>query len=124
MIRPDFVNHRMAGETFKAYRARLRTVAKAIKLYLKGRLAHKASTPAEIPLPGVDSRADKAVLRGQYRAASVVVSPPPRLPWPHGPRAVKGPAPKQIRLARTKGVSYRRYTAAVGMKRADHRAAA
>ena len=108
MIRPDFVNHRMAGETFKAYRARLRTVAKAIKLYLKGRLAHKASTPAELPLPGVDSRADEAVLRGQYRDAVTVTRPDG----------------KQIRLARTKGVSYRRYTAAVGMKRADHRAAA
>ena len=35
-IRPDFVNHRLPGEDFKAYRARLKSVARSIRLYLRG----------------------------------------------------------------------------------------
>lgn len=36
MIRPDFVNHRLPGEAFHAYKARRKHVAAAIKRYLQG----------------------------------------------------------------------------------------
>ena len=37
---------------------------------------------------------------------------------------VTTPGGEQYRVGRTKGVTYRRYPAALGMKRRDHRAAA
>ena len=107
MIRPDFVNHRMAGEPFKAYQARCRAVNKAIKLHLRGRLVHKASEPVALPLPGVNTEADRAVLSGHFRDVKLI-HPPVSLPWPHGPRNPK-PRGTQLRLGRTKGVTYRRY---------------
>jgi hypothetical protein len=99
------VNHRVPGEKFTAYRARLRAVAKAIKQRLKGKLFFESSRIVSLPVVGIDKEADKLVIEGKFRDPQVVIAPPPRLPWPHGPRE-SASAPKEIRLARTKGESY------------------
>lgn len=49
MIRPDFQPQRLAGETQKAYRVRRRTVNRAIKAYLRGRLAYASTQPVFLP---------------------------------------------------------------------------
>lgn len=85
-------NARLPGEDFKAYRARLRTVSAGIKRYLRGTMVCATASAVTLPLPGVDSQADEAVLRGQFRDVAL-------LTLPDG---------KQIRVARTKGVTYRK----------------
>ncbi len=106
MIRPDFVNHRMPGEKFSAYRARLKTVAKAIKLHLKGRLVYESSKAVVLPLRTVDLQVDEQIRQGKLRDVKMVMAPAPGLAWPHGPRVARQ-VPKQIRVGRTKGKSFR-----------------
>lgn len=107
MIRPDFVNHRMPGESFKAYRARRLAVNRAIELHLRGRLAFKSSEPVFLPLLGVDPALDEQIRRGNIRDVKLF-NPPVALPWPHGPRHPK-PAGKQVRIGRTKGETFCHY---------------
>ena len=102
MHRPEFVNHRMEGESFKAYRARRRYTARAVKQHLKGRLAFESSRLVQIPGIGIDAAVDAAVLRGLYRDLT--------------PTFVDG---KPVRIGRTKGVSFR-----YPVPRAEARAAA
>ena len=110
--RPDFVNHRMPGEAFRSYRARLRSVAKAVRLHLRGRMAHKATEPVIGPSVGVDPQFDEAVQRGDIVVTGRVTLPLPRLAWPHGPKVIaEGKPPVTYRLCRTKGVTFRKYPA-------------
>lgn len=89
-MRPELSNARMTGEPFPAYQARRRAVNEAVRTHLAGRMAHVSSSPVVLPLPGVDSQADAQVLAGRYRDAKLVTLP----------------GGKQIRVARTKGISY------------------
>ena len=70
---------------------------------------HKSTEPLILPLEGVDSHVDEAVLRGDV----VIVGKP-----------FTGRDGIRRRYARTKGETFRRYAAVPGAKRRDHRAAA
>ena len=66
MIRPDFVNHRLTGESFEVYRARRRAVARAIKAHLRGRLTWRSTAGASYtttPYTGGSRRCQRALLR-------------------------------------------------------------
>lgn len=72
-------------------------------------ILHKSTEPLILPLAGVDSHVDEAVLRGEV----VIVGKP-----------FTGRDGIRRRGGRSKGVTYRRYAAVSGAKRRDHRAAA
>lgn len=74
----------------------------------QGTMTHVSTRPVMLPPVGVDSQVDRAVLAGQYRDVELVTLT----------------GGKQIRVGRTKGVTYWRHPRTPGMKRADHRAAA
>lgn len=93
--RPDFVNHRMPGESFKAYRARRRTIAKAIKLHCKGRLAVKSCDVVNYPEIGRDLKLDAAITKDLERGLLVDLVP------------VTLRDGSIRRVGRTKGVSFR-----------------
>ncbi len=95
MIRPDFVNHRMPGESFKTYRARRRTVAKAIKLHLKGRVAFKSSDVVSYPAVGLRPDLDTAITKDLERGLLRNL-----VPVPMADGTVR-------RVGRTKGTSFR-----------------
>ncbi len=67
MIRPEFVNHRMKGEPFKAYRARRKSIQRAIDLHLKGRMAHKSCDVVSYPEVGRSPQLDAAIVKDQER---------------------------------------------------------
>ncbi len=81
---------RLPGEKFKTYRARLREAHAAIKVYLKGRMAHPSSSIVVIPVLGADPQADAAVISGKLRD---VVD-------------VKLKDGTETRIGRTKGIPY------------------
>ena len=68
----------------------------------------KSCDIVRLPVAGVNAKVDRAVELGQYRELVLVTTP----------------GGEQYRVGRTKGVTYRRYPAALGMKRRDHRATA
>lgn len=107
MIRPDFVNHRLAGESRKEYRARLRSVQRAINLHLKGRLRFKSTEPLTFPAIDINAEIDAMVTRDIDRGLIVGLRPVTLgqpLPPPFGPKDAK-PA-TVLRVGRTKGVTY------------------
>lgn len=108
-IRPDFRPQRMPGENFAAYRKRRATVNRAVRVYLRGRMAHVSTQPVVLPLLGVDAAIDEQILQGKLRDVKLVTPQGALLP-PFGPKAARPPAP-QFRVGRTKGVTYRKYPA-------------
>lgn len=95
MIRPDFVNHRMPGEKFSAYRARRRTVNKAIRLHLKGRMAFKSCDVVSYPAVGLRPDLDTAITKDLERGLLRNL-----VPVTLADGTVR-------RIGRTKGVSFR-----------------
>lgn len=91
LLRNELQNHRGHAESMAAYRARRAKVNAAVQIHLGGRFAHVSSRPATLPVLRVDPRADEAVLRGLYRDMQVVTLP----------------GGKQVRVGRTKGVTFR-----------------
>jgi hypothetical protein len=82
-------NRRHPGESFKTYQARRRTVNAAVKVVLKGKMAHVSSEAIVLPLSGVDVKIDRAILNQHVRDVTLT---------PDG----------KARVGRTKGVTYGR----------------
>ena len=85
-------NARHPGEKFAAYRARRQTTRRQVDAYLRGKMVHESTRIVQLPLLGDDVEIDRAVIAGQFRDAALRT-------LPDG---------KQVRVARTKGVTYRK----------------
>lgn len=83
---------RAKDESLAAYRARRRHSAAVIAGNRRGTMSHVSTEPVRLPLAGVDSRVDEAVLRGLYTDLQVVTLK----------------TGEQIRIGRTKGETYRK----------------
>lgn len=85
-------NARQPNESFAAYKKRRRAVNRTLRLKLRGTLAFVSTEPRVIPPIGIDAAADRAVLAGKLRDCVLVTRPDG----------------EQVRVCRTKGVTYRR----------------
>lgn len=85
-------NARHPGESFADYKARRKIIGLEVKKRLKGTMSHVSTEPARLPIIGVDSQVDEAVLRGYYKDL----------------KAVTMKNGEQIRVGRTKGKTYRK----------------
>lgn len=92
----DLSPSRQVGETQVDYRERRRRVKERLDKYLAGRLIHESSVCVKLPGLGEDDAVDEAVRRGLYRRIV----------------ALADKAGKAIRLACTKGITYRKEKAA------------
>jgi hypothetical protein len=84
-------NARHAGEKFATYRARLKVIQHTQKRR-PPHFLHAATQIVHLPVLGIDAQVDAAVLKGDYRDAVLMVTRDG----------------KEFRIARTKGVPYRR----------------
>lgn len=89
-------NARHPGETQEEYRARRKTVNKAVKVVLRGKLAHGSSEVQILPLAGVDVGVDKAIGNGRLRDVKLMTV------------TRKDKTIRQFRVGRTKGITYRK----------------
>ena len=60
-------NARMPGEKFSAFQARRKTMAAAIKLHCRGRMAHKSCDVVSYPAVGLDPKLDTAIQKDVER---------------------------------------------------------
>lgn len=89
-------NARQPGEKFLAYRARRTALLRQVDAYLRGTMVHESTRIVQLPLLGDDAEVDRAVTAGQFRDVVLQTLPGGR----------------QTRVARTKGVTYRKPKAA------------